>query len=105
MILTTLFVVSCGAGRPLFDPDSYRANHYLEAIVNEKSQVVYAHEPLFSEFACMHRNKWEDLRRFVQMVRLPKEQKDLLLKNLNFVMLKDEDQNNNEWRLNAKENL
>jgi hypothetical protein len=80
-----LLGISCVPQRPKFDPDAYRANHYLEAIVNEKEDVVYADEPLFSEFACMHRSKWEELRKFVQLLRLPPDQKSIILKNLDFV--------------------
>jgi hypothetical protein len=82
LILTTLSAVSCGSDRPKFDPDAYRANHRLEAIVNERAQVVYADEALFSEFACMHKTKWEELRKYVQLLRIEPQQKLLLLKNI-----------------------
>jgi hypothetical protein len=83
-ILTILSASSCGQ-RPKFDPNAYRANHRIEAIVNEHEHVVYAYEPLFSEFACMHRAKWEELRRLVQILRIDPQQKEILIKALDFV--------------------
>lgn len=84
-ILTILSASSCGNNRPKFDPDAYRANHKIEAIVNERAQVVYAYEKEFSEYACMHKSKWTELRQFVQLLRIPQGQKDLLIKNFEFV--------------------
>jgi hypothetical protein len=83
-LLMILSVNSCGSGRPKFDPNAYKANHRFEAIINENQHVVYASDEEFSDFACMHKNKWIELRQFVQMFKIPQDQKDLLIKNLIF---------------------
>lgn len=84
-LLMILFVSSCVSSRPKFDPDAYRANHLIMGLVNEDEIVVYAEDPAFSDFACMRRSKWEELRKFVQLLRLPSEQKNILMKNFDFV--------------------
>jgi hypothetical protein len=82
-LLTTLSASKCGtSARPKFDPDAYRANHTLEAIVNEDEVIVYADDEKFSEFACMHKSKWVELRKFVQLLRIDPEQKNLILQNI-----------------------
>lgn len=74
---------SCSTNRPKFDPDAYRANHFIEGIVNEDEIVVYCIEPKFSEFACMHKEKWEELRRLIQTTSsIPAAVKVDLLKHI-----------------------
>ena len=83
LLSTTLSVSRCARAR--FDPDAYRASSRLEAIVNENGVEVMCHEPKFDEFACMHKTKWEELRRLIQGLKLSKKAKaDLLNKILKF---------------------
>jgi hypothetical protein len=89
-ILTTLSASSCGTGRPKFNPDAHRANHYIEAIVNEEEKVVYCYEEKFSEFACMHKSKWVELRQFVHMLKLPTAQKRIILESIDHAFKADE---------------
>ena len=82
-----LSVNSCGTNRPKFDPDAYRANHFEQAIINEDGISVYCYEEKFSQFACMHKEKWEELRRLIQTTSsIPKPVKDELLKTLDKVI-------------------
>lgn len=79
-ILTTLSASNCSR-RVRFDPDAYRASSSLEAIVNENEVTVYCYEPKFDNFACMHEDKWIELRRLLQDARIPEKiKKQLLLK-------------------------
>jgi hypothetical protein len=78
VILTTLSASNCSR-RVRFDPDAYRANSYLEAIVNENQVTVYCYEPQFDKFACMHEDKWKELRRLLQDARIPNKIKKQLL--------------------------
>ncbi len=90
IVLATLMILSvnsCGINRPKFDPDAYRANHFEQAIINEDQVTVYCYEEKFSEFACMHKEKWEELRRLIQTTsQIPKPVKDELLKTLDKVI-------------------
>lgn len=51
--------LSCNGIR--FNPNTYKGNHKIEAIVSEDEDVVYAFEDRFSEFSCMHKTKWLEL--------------------------------------------
>jgi len=81
LLLSTILSVS-RCSRVRFDPDAYRASSSLEAIVNENGLEVMCHEPKFDEFACMHKTKWEELRRLIQGSKLNKKAKAHLLNTI-----------------------
>lgn len=89
LLLTILSASSCGTNRPKFYPDAYRANHHIEAIVNAKEDVVYCYEERFSEFACMNKQKWEELRRLIQELQIDPSQKLILLKSIEHALKKE----------------
>lgn len=85
-VLTTLS--GCETGRIKFDPDAYRASSRLEAIVNEEQKRVQCDEPKFDEFACMHNDKWKELRKILQEARIPKKLKLRLLRKIDSLIKK-----------------
>lgn len=83
--LTTLSASNCSR-RITFDPDAYRANSNLEAIINEDEVTVFCHEPKFDDFACMHKDKWAELRTLLQNAKIPTELKGKLLLKIDKVL-------------------
>lgn len=79
---------SCST-RIKFDPDAYRANHYRQAIINEDEIVIYCEEEKFSEFACMHRDKWAELREILQQAPIDSKVKKQLLFKLDSLLDKE----------------
>jgi len=72
-----------------FDPDAYRANHYEQAIINEDQVVVQCYEEKFSEFACMHKTKWEELRKLIQQSPIDAKLKHDIIKRIDKITNKD----------------
>jgi hypothetical protein len=72
-----------------FDPDAYRANHYEQAIINEDQIVVQCYEEKFSEFACMHQDKWTELRRLIQESALDSKLKSDIIKRIDKITNKE----------------
>jgi hypothetical protein len=83
-LLTILSASSCGR-RIKFNPDAHRANHNIEAIVNERQEVIYCYEPYFSEFACMHKTKWIELRELLQNSPIEEPLKQKLIRHIDVV--------------------
>ena len=79
-LLMILSVARCQRIR--FDPDAYKANHYEQAIINEHGHVIECFEEKFSDFACMHKTKWEELRILLQNSDIPEADKKRLLQAL-----------------------
>lgn len=79
MLLQILTILSSCNGRVKFNPNAYRASHELQAIVSASRDVVYCYDERFSEFACMHKDKWVELRRLIQALRMPKRYKRKVL--------------------------
>lgn len=84
VLSTTLSVSKCS--RIKFDPDAYKANSSLESIINEAGVEVMCHEAAFDSFACMHKDKWIELRELIQDARIDKGLKLRLLNKLNKVV-------------------
>ena len=79
---------SCGK-RIVFDPDAYRANHYEQAIINEDQVVVQCYEEKFSEFACMHKDKWTELRNLIQRSTIEVSLKNAIIEKIDKITNKD----------------
>ena len=89
-LLALLMIVSASScSRIRFDPDAYRANHYEQAIINENQDVVQCYEERFSEFACMHKDKWEELRRLIQQSKIDSKVKADIINRIDKITNKE----------------
>ena len=82
MLVLLMILSACNSQRVKFNPDAYKANSELEAIVSERNVEIQCRDEKFNEYACMHRTKWEELRTILQSARIPKELKTQLLKQI-----------------------
>jgi hypothetical protein len=71
----TIFCASCTG--LTFNPDAWRANHHLQALISEREDVIYSDEPEFSDFACMHKDKWLELYELLRRNKLENSIKNL----------------------------
>lgn len=73
---------SCTTGVK-WDPNFYKASAVQESITDRNSIEVKCYEPRFDEFACLHKDKIKELAEILANARMPKEEKELILKVLN----------------------
>lgn len=80
--LTIFFASSCQTGIK-FNPDFHKATSAEQAIVDERGNRIYSDEPEFDNFACMHKEKIKELAEILKKARIPKEEKEIILKKIN----------------------
>jgi hypothetical protein len=72
---------SCTTGIT-FNPDWHVGDSHQMAIVPEEGPVVMCEAERFNNFACMHREKVKELKIILQNARIPKKDKEKILKAL-----------------------
>ena len=90
VVLMIFLSSSCRSGIK-FDPQSYVGDYGTESIINRHGKRVMANEVFFNEFACMHKDKWMELRAILKRAKLPRRTKRILEHKLEGIFHDGED--------------
>ena len=73
-ISLTILLISCQHGIE-FNPDFYIGDYENVSITNEDGKTVYADEPLFNKYACMHEEKVKELKKILSEATISRKAK------------------------------
>jgi len=98
LLLVSLMIFLCGASSCTtgisWNPNFYKASSVAQSIKDKNENEVMCYDIKFDQFACLHQDKIKELAEILERARIPKEDKDNILKLLHSTLegLKQEQQ-------------
>lgn len=87
-----LLLAGCYTGIT-FNPDFHIGDYERGGITGEDGVTIYADDPQFNQWACLHVTKVEELKTILQKAKIPKRKRHLFLKQLELIKRQSRDLN------------